>query len=127
MKFHWCHTVKSLLETSMIVEIDIVFYCMNQFISICKSAEVVHFRFQHSPKTFHWTIVNTSSDSGHALTHFSSLEFFIESLACVLISSVTMEQRMCIRIEGNCFVEVIKHKLIIVAVANRIRYDSFII
>ena len=96
MKFHRCHTVKSLLETRMIVEIDVVFYCMNQFISICKFAEIVHFRFQHSPETLHRTVVNASSDSVHDLPHFSWLDFFIESLACVLISSVTMEQRMCI-------------------------------
>ena len=127
MKFHWCHTVKSLLETSIIVKIDVVFYRMNQFISVCKSAEVVHLRLQHSPEALHWTVVDTSSDSGHTLPHFRCLKLFIESIAGVLVSSVTMEQRMCARIERNCFIKIVKHKLVIVAVANCIRYDSFVI
>jgi len=29
MKFHWCHTVKSFLEATIVVEIDVTFYCLD--------------------------------------------------------------------------------------------------
>ena len=42
--------MEPLLESAIVIEIDIVLYCPDQFILVCKSAQIVHLRFQHSPR-----------------------------------------------------------------------------
>ena len=104
MKFHRCHAAKPFLESTIVVEIDIVLYCPDQFISGRESAQIIHLRFQHPPEALHRTVVNASAHSGHTLSHLCGPEFIIENAVCVLESSATVKQRMGIRVEGNRFI-----------------------
>lgn len=127
MKFHWCHAVKPLLVSAIVVEFDIVLYCPDQFIPVCKSAQIVHLGFQHSPEALHRSVINATTNSGHTLPHLCCLEFVIESSAGILEPSVAMEQRMRFWMKRYCIIEVIKDELVVVAVANLVCYDSFVI
>ena len=106
------------MVTLVIVVENVVFNHGNQFFSVGETFAVVTFSFQNAPETFHWTVVNALADAGHALGHAGSHEHAVKSVVGVLETAVAVEQRACIRIQPNCFIEVFKHKRIIVAVAN---------
>ena len=51
----------------------------------------------------------------------------MKSFICVLKSSVTVKQRMCIRITSDCFIKRFKYERIVVDVSDFERYDSPVI
>lgn len=126
MKLHGCHAVKPLLVSLGVVEMYVVLNGRNQFLLVSKPSQIVHFGFQDSPESFHRTIVNTPSYSGHTLYHLCGIQLCPETLAGVLKSAVTMEQWMCIGIVLNCFVKGLKYQLVIVANADLIRHNTSI-
>ena len=72
--------------------------CQSQIVTRSEFSQIVHFGFEDSPETLHRTVINTSADAGHTLTHIGGNEFGVKYLACVLKSSVAVKQRMSIRI-----------------------------
>ena len=127
MKFHRCHAIEPFLESTIVVEIDVVLYCPDQFISGRESTQIIHLRLQHPPEALHWAVVDAAAHSGHTLSHLCGPELIIENAVCVLEPSVTVKQRMGIRVEGNRFIEVIKDKLVVVAVTDFVCHDPFVV
>ena len=74
MKFHRRHAFEPELVASVVVEIEVALNSGNQFLAGSKLLEVVHFGFQNSPEAFHGTVVDTSADTGHTLTHIGRHE-----------------------------------------------------
>ena len=97
--------MKPLLVTFRIVEIYVMLNSRDQFLLISEFPQIVHLRFQDSPESFHRAIINTSSNSGHTLYHLGRLQLCSEYFTRILESSVTMEQRMCVRIILNGFIK----------------------
>ena len=88
--------------------------------SVSKAHSVILFSFQDSPKPFHWPVINTFGYSGHALGHSGFGQHTVECTVSVLEASVTMAQRVCIRIRGNRCPECVKHQWIVVNIPDRI-------
>lgn len=55
------------------------------------------------------------SHSGHGLFHALILELCLEYLAGILISSVAMKNRFCIRIFNKCLIISIKYELVVIS------------
>ena len=58
------------------------------------------------------------------LFHSCLYEFLVEYPACVLVASVTVEQRMCVRVGLNGPVKGFEYKRIVVALTDRIGHDA---
>ena len=127
MKFHRCHASESLLVTLVVVKIEITLDCRNQIVTRSKLSEIVHFRFENTPKSLHWTVVNASANAWHTLSHIGGNKFVVKAFACVLKPTVAMEQRMCIRIRLYRLVKSCIYKRIIVAVSDPVRNDPPVI
>ena len=63
MKLHRCYASESLLVTLVVVKIRITLDCRNQIVTRSKLSEIVHFRFENTPKSLHWTVVNASANA----------------------------------------------------------------
>ena len=127
MKLHRCHAAKPLLVSFGIIEMDVFFNSRDQFLLISEFSQIVHLRFQDSPKSFHRAIVNTMSNSGHTLHHLCGIQLCPKILVCILESTVTVEQWVCIGIVLNCFIKGVKYQFVIVAGTNFIRHNSSVI
>ena len=66
-------------------------------------------------------------DTGHGLVHSLLVKLALKRPACVLVSSVRMKNRFCIRIISNCFIISIKYKLVVVSPTYRICYWKAVI
>lgn len=91
VEFHGCHTVKPLLVSSGVVEMNILFNCIHQILLVSELPQIVHFRFQDSPEALHGAVVDTPANPGHALDHIRLVQFCTEHFACVLVTTVTMQ------------------------------------
>ena len=69
MILDWCHQMQITLNSSGVIVSDVVLNSRNQFFSGRESSSILFFLLQDAPKAFHWTIVNTVRNSGHALLH----------------------------------------------------------
>ena len=98
MVFHRCHAAQFDLVTPCVIIGDIFLYRRDQFSLIRKLAEIIHLRFQNAPPPLHWSVVNAASHSGHTLYHSCINQFMMENFIGILESSVTVENRMSIRI-----------------------------
>ena len=127
MELHRSHAAKPLLVSFGVIEMNVILNSGYQLLLISKFSQIVHFRFQNSPESLHRTIVNASTNSGHALYHFCSIQLCSEGFARVLESTVTMKQRMCVGIFIYCFFKGIEYQFIIVAGTNFIGISSAII
>ena len=91
VKLHRRHAAKALLVALGIIEMDIFFDGGSQCLLARKFSQIVHLGFQNSPESFHRTIVNTPSNSGHTLHHLCGVQLCPKALTCILESTVTME------------------------------------
>ena len=66
--------------------------------SISESFSIVSLSLQNSPKAFHWSIVDTFSNSRHALYYSSIYKFCMKCPVCILESPVTVKQWLRTRI-----------------------------
>lgn len=82
---------------------------------ILKVAKVVHFALENAPETFHGAVVDAAADTRHALYHSSLVQSGLELLTCILKTSVTMKQRVNIRVFRNGQIKGVKYELVIVA------------
>ena len=91
VKLHRRHAAKALLVPLGIIEMDIFFDGGSQCLLARKFSQIVHLGFQNSPESFHRTIVNTPSNSGHTLHHLCGVQLCPKALTCILESTVTIE------------------------------------
>ena len=102
MFFHRSEYAKVPLEPFGIVVLNKVFNHGNQACSIGETFPVISFSFQNSPESFHGPVINTLGNSGHALGHSGFGQHAVERTVGVLVSSITVKQRMCISLGCNC-------------------------
>ena len=124
MSLHRSLDEQTVLVTAVIVVINIAFNRGNELFSAGKSVSVIALSLQDSPEALHWAIVNAASNTGHTLCHSSIQQFFVESSAGVLESSVTVEQWVCIRIFQNGLIQCIENQIVVVPVTNYVADDS---
>lgn len=114
----WWQTVQLVLTPVVVVVMDKLFNCSNQRFVGFKPVEIIHLAFQNVPEAFHWAVINAVTNSGHTLLHPLFVQFLLEGFACILESTITVEQRMCIRILLNYKIKGFKHKLVVIALTN---------
>lgn len=56
--------------------------------------------------------------------HSCLYKFLVECSACILVAAVTVEQRMCVRIELNSPVKGLEYERIVIALTERIGHDA---
>ena len=103
---------------------DVALYHLNEFLFAGKPSAVIAFTFQDPPKTFHRTVVNAMSHTGHALRHPGLLKLVVKRSAGVLVTSVAVKQGMCVWIGPNSFIKGLVNKGIIVVFAQGVGHDA---
>ena len=106
---------KTDLRSFLGVKLHVSVNCWSKGLLICYLVHTVHFRFYDSPQPFCRTIIYAMSHSGHGLFHALILELCLEYLAGILISSVAMKNRFCIRIFNKCLIISIKYELVVIS------------
>ena len=105
MLLHWGEYAQPALVAFVVVIVDVFGDHLNHLLTTGKFMLVVTFSLQDPPESFHWSIVDAFSDSGHALYHPMVQKFLMEHVACVLEASVTVKQGVRIRVHGYCLLE----------------------
>ena len=72
------------LDSSGVVITDVALNHLHEFLFVGETLAVIAFPFQNAPESFHRSIVNAVSHTGHTLSHSSLYEFMVEGSACVL-------------------------------------------
>src|SRR5699024_10560407 len=57
--------------------------------------QTIHLLFDDTPEVFHRTVVNTSTDAGHALHNMMFFYELFKAMGCILKSTITMKE--CLR------------------------------
>ena len=123
VNLHRRHDPEIALYTLVVVIEDIILNHPDQFFSGMEGVSVVPFTFHDPPETFHRSVVDTVSDSGHALCHSMINEFLVENAIRILKSSVTVKYRSCIRIVFYCDIKGIEYEFVVIGVSYHIRHD----
>lgn len=124
MFLHRCQHTQVTLNYSGIVIADVAHNHLHKLLLTGKMPAIIAFPFQDAPETFHRAIVNTVGHTGHALHHSRLYELSVECSACVLVASVTVEQRTCVWIELNSPVKGLEYERIVIALTQRIGHDA---
>lgn len=85
------------VDSAIVVIVHIIRDPCDQLRATHKFLAVIPFSFNHSPKPFHRTIIDTFSNTRHTLCHFSFNDSFIKILMCILESTITMKERVRLR------------------------------
>ena len=112
------------LDSSGVVITDVALNHLHEFLFAGETLAVIAFPFQNAPESFHRSIVNAVSHTGHTLSHSSLYEFVVEGSACVLETSIAVEQRVGIWIRLNSFVKSFVNEWIIIALTEHIGHDA---
>ena len=97
-EFHRRHTVRHSLTSFAVVIMDIISDRIAELIILTKMIQIVHLRFQNSPKAFHRRIIQTFAWTRHALADSSFFHSLSKGVAGILSSPVTMNHRAGVRI-----------------------------
>ena len=124
MFLHRCQHAQIALNSSGIVIADVAHNHLHKLLLAGKTPAIVAFPFQDAPEAFHRAIVNTVCHAGHALHHSRLYELLVECSACILVASVAVEQRMCVRVELNSPVKGLEYERIVIALTQRIGHDA---
>lgn len=127
MFFHRCEDTQVTLYPTGVVVADIALDHMHKLLLAGKAFAVVPFSLQDAPEALHRAIVNAMSYAGHTLGHPGLFQSIVKSPACILETSVTVEQRVCVRIGIQCLVKSIEYQKTIVTSTNCIGNDAPII
>ena len=107
---------------------------LNEFINhgdktdfVREAFSVIPFSLQDSPESFHWTVINTLGDPGHALDHAGLGQHTVERAVRVLETSVAVAQWMCIRFSNNRCLKSIKYQRIVIGVPDHIADNPSVI
>ena len=124
MLLHRSQHAQVALNSPGVVIMDVAHNHLHKFLLTGKTPSIIAFPFQDAPETFHRTIVNTMCHTGHALHHSRLYELLVKYSACVLEASVTVEQRMCIRVDLNGSVKGLEYERIVIVLTQRIGHDT---
>ena len=124
MFLHRSQHTQIALNSPGIVIADVAPNHLNKLLLTGKTPAIIAFPFQDAPETFHRAIVNTVCHAGHALHHSRLYKFLVECSACILVASVTVEQRTCVWIELNSPVKGLEYERIVIALTQRIGHDA---
>ena len=105
MLFHGRQNAQISLYTTVVVVIDVCSNHVHERFLAAETSSIVSFPFQDSPESLHGTIINAVGNAGHTLGHPGSFQLGMEGTVRVLKSSVTVKQRMDIRIGLYRFVK----------------------
>lgn len=119
MLFHRCQNAKVTLETFRVVVMDITANHFHQFSTIRETLSIITLSLQDAPKSFHRAIVNAAANTRHTLCHASIDQPLVEVSVGILKSTVTVEDRMRIRISLDCLCKSVEHKFVVVCIPNR--------
>ena len=119
MLFHRCQNAKVTLETFRVVVMDITANHFHQFSTIRETLSIITLSLQDAPKSFHRAIVNAAANTRHTLYHASIDQPLVEVSVGILKSTVTVEDRMRIRISLDCLCKSVEHKFVVVCIPNR--------
>ena len=109
MFFHGSKYTKITLEPFGVVVLNEILNHSNQAGPVREAYSVIPLAFQNSPESFHRSVINALCDPGHTLDHSGFGQHMVECAARVLESSVTVAQRVCIRVCGNRCPKCIKY------------------
>ena len=112
MLFHGCQNSQAPLYTTVIIVINVGSNHVHEFLFAGETLPIVAFPFQNPPESFHGTIINAVGNARHTLGHPGSFQLGVEGAARVLKSSVTVEQRVGIRIGLYRFVKGLEYQSI---------------
>lgn len=118
MLFHRCQNAKVTLETFRVVVMDITANHFHQFSTIRETLSIITLSLQDAPKSFHRAIVNAAANTRHTLCHASIDQPLVEVSVGILKSTVTVEDRMRIRISLDCLCKSVEHKFVVVCIPN---------
>jgi len=124
MFFHRCQHAQLTLYSFGVVITDVALNHLHEFLLAGKALAVIAFPLQNAPESFHRPIVNAVGYTGHTLCHSSLYEFMVEQSACVLETSITMEQGMGIWVCLNSFIKGFVNKWIIIVLTEHIGHDT---
>ena len=110
---------KVTLETFRVVVMDITANHFHQFSTIRETLSIITLSLQDAPKSFHRAIVNAAANTRHTLYHASIDQPLVEVSVSILKSTVTVEDRMRIRISLDCLCKSVEHKFVVVCIPNR--------
>ena len=120
MLFHRSKHAEVPLEPFGIVVPNKIFNHSDQACSVGEVFSIIPFSLQDSPESLHRPVINASGNSGHTLSHTGFGQHTVESSIGILVTPVTMKQRMRIWICGNCCLECIKDQWIIIRIPDYI-------
>ena len=98
MLLHGRQNVQIPLKSLMVIIVDVVLDHSDKFFSVSETSSIVTFSFQNAPEPFHRSVIDAVRYSRHALRHPGILKFGVKHSVCVLKPSVTVKERMSIRI-----------------------------
>ena len=124
MHFHWGQHAEITLHTTRVVVVDIVCDHLDELLFTGKAPAVITFPFQNAPEALHRSIVNTMRYARHALCHTGLLQLVVKSPVGILEASVTVEQRVGIRIRLDSLVKGLVDKRIVISLAEHIGHDA---
>ena len=127
MLFHGSEYTKVPLEPLSVVVLNKILNHSDQTGSVSESFPVIPFSFQDAPESFHRSVINAFGDSGHTLGHASFGQHMVECSVRILETSVTVTQRVSIRICSHCCPECVKHQRIVIGIPNHIADNSPVI
>ena len=124
---HGRAVTKTLLNTLIVVKMDIICNCSSKRGFISKFVQIEHLGLYDVPETLSGTVVNAVSNTGHGLLHLLPVQLHLKGGTGILESSVAVKQRSCLRISRNRFVKSAKHQLIVIMAAQLIGDDGAVI
>ena len=127
MLFHRSKYTKVPLEPFGVVVLNEILNHSNQAGPDSKALPVIPFPLQDAPETLHRSVINALGDSGHTLGHAGFGQHMVECAISILESSVTVAQRVSIRVCSDCFPECVKHQWIVIGIPDHIADNSSVI
>ena len=112
------------LYTMVVVVAYVVLDHIDQLLLAGETLAVIAFALQDAPKAFHRSVVDALGYTGHTLRHTGVLQFLMERAVRILKASVTVKQRMHVRISRNGLVEGLENQWVIIAVTHYIGHNT---
>lgn len=126
MFLHRCQHTQVALNSPGVVLADVAHNHLHKFLLAGKTPAIIEFPFQEAPETLYRAIVNTVCHTGHICIMPACTSFWWNA-RLVLVTSVTVEQRMCIWVALNGLVKGLEHKRIVIVLTQRIRHNTPVI
>ena len=114
MLFHRRQDAQITLDTSRVVIANILLDHLDKLVLAGEPSAVIAFPFQNAPEALHRAVVNAMRHAGHTLRHARLHKLVVEGTVGVLKTSVTVEQRMRVRIGLRSLVEGFENQWVIV-------------